>query len=82
LTLKVKFSDFHTISRSRTLHKPFKDAPEALRVALDLLESAELGRRSVRLLGLQLSNLASNDVDAGNVPAGIQLKLPFNEFNS
>jgi DNA polymerase-4 len=52
VTLKVRFSDFTTISRSHTLPAPVGTAQDLYHAALDLLERAAVGRRQVRLLGL------------------------------
>jgi len=50
--LKVRFADFTTISRSRTLAAPVETAQDLYHAALELLERAAVGRRKVRLLGL------------------------------
>ncbi|MFH1330096.1 MAG: DNA polymerase IV [Actinomycetota bacterium] len=50
--LKVRFSDFTTISRSYTLPVAVDTARDLYHAALGLLERAGVGRRRVRLLGL------------------------------
>jgi len=50
--LKVRFADFTTLSRSRTLAAPVETAQDLYHAALELLERAAVGRRKVRLLGL------------------------------
>jgi len=57
ITLKVKYSDFVQITRSTTLQKPTDDGPEIYSTARRLLEKTEVGKRSVRLLGISLSQL-------------------------
>jgi len=56
LTLKVRFGDFRTLSRSKTLPVPTADQAEVARVALGLLEGLDL-RMGVRLMGLAASKL-------------------------
>jgi DNA polymerase-4 len=56
LTLKVKFGDFQTITRSETGDGPFHDPDEVLRVAKQLLSEVQVSR-GVRLLGVSLHNL-------------------------
>jgi DNA polymerase IV len=57
LSLKVKYSDFHQITRSATLGKPTDDGLEIYRKVLSLLKKTEVGKRPVRLLGVALSRL-------------------------
>ncbi len=58
VTLKVRYSDFTTVTRSRTLAWPTRDAPTILRAARGLLRfTTDAERRSVRLLGVTLSSL-------------------------
>jgi DNA polymerase-4 len=56
VTLKVRFADFRTITRSRTVPRPVDAGPAVARVAIALLEGIDpaLG---VRLLGVSVSNL-------------------------
>jgi DNA polymerase IV len=75
LTLKARYADFRTITRSRSLPHVITDRIEFGRVANGLLEAILPARMGVRLLGLTLSNLVSNDSD-GNV-AGEQASFSF-----
>ena len=68
VTLKLRYADFRTITRSRTLADPTDTDAEIHAVAGDLHERLRLGRRPVRLVGVTLSNL----VDGG---APVQLQL-------
>lgn len=61
LTLKVRYADFETVTRSQTLAEGTDHAPELLRLAMDLLAKTEAGPRPVRLLGLGLSRLAPRE---------------------
>ncbi len=57
VTLKVKYKDFTSITRSATLPASTDDALEIYRALLNLLNKTEVGRRPVRLLGVSLSQL-------------------------
>lgn len=57
VTIKVRYSDFTTLSRSRTLRGPTRSATVLALNARELLGRSEAGRRSVRLLGVGVSNL-------------------------
>jgi DNA polymerase-4 len=57
VTLKVKYGDFTSITRSATLAAATDDAGEIYRAVLTLLNKTEVGRRPVRLLGVSLSQL-------------------------
>ena len=63
LTLKVKYGDYSQVTRSRTLTETIDSPAQILPVALSLLESTEVNQRSVRLLGLTVSNLDGEDED-------------------
>jgi DNA polymerase-4 len=56
----VRFADFETIDRSRSLDRPVATAAEIAEVAVDLLASLDLAR-GVRLLGVSVSHLAESD---------------------
>ena len=66
ITLKLRYSDFTTISRSRTLPQPTFSDEEIYRTGAALLEQAlERDGRAVRLLGLGTSNLGDDAVQLG-----------------
>src|SRR5262245_20618947 len=56
VTIKVRYADFSTISRSHS-DRPTNDADAIVLRAVALLEKTEAGRRAVRLLGAGGSNL-------------------------
>ena len=70
VTIKVRYSDFTTITRSHTA-PPGRDADAIAARALALLEKTEAGQRPVRLLGVSMHNL----VDPGQEPPGPPLPL-------
>jgi DNA polymerase-4 len=61
VTLKVKYSDFQIISRSRSLAAPVSSRAELESIGLDLLRPLTPAARGIRLLGISLSNLGSDN---------------------
>jgi DNA polymerase IV len=57
VTIKVRYSDFTTITRSHSTQSPTRDTDDIARRALALLEKTEAGVRPVRLLGASVHNL-------------------------
>jgi DNA polymerase IV len=59
--LKIRFADFHTITRSHTLGEPTNITEEIWRAAAELLNRRRpAGREAVRLLGVGMSGLESS----------------------
>jgi DNA polymerase-4 len=58
VTVKVKFADFQTITRSRTLPEPVDTGTAVAAIACDLLDQVDPSP-GVRLLGVSASNLAA-----------------------
>jgi len=52
VTLKLRYSDFSTVTRSHTAEAPTRDAAELAARALALLARTDAARRRVRLLGV------------------------------
>lgn len=61
LTLKVRYHDFETVTRSVTPQAPLMDAEDILRHTPPLLKATEAGRRKIRLLGLSVANLEQGE---------------------
>jgi len=57
VTLKVRYSDFTTITRSITPREPIGSGDDIQQFIADLIARTEAGERRVRLLGVSLSNL-------------------------
>jgi DNA polymerase IV len=57
ITLKVKYYDFRSITRSHTCSHPLTTAKEFMESVSELLEKTEVGRCPVRLIGLSLTSL-------------------------
>ncbi|MFY9398618.1 MAG: DNA polymerase IV [Desulfomonilia bacterium] len=73
VTLKLKYHDFKSITRSITPGGWIDDAGEILELALKLLGETEAGARKVRLLGITVSNFSE---PPGRLGKPSQLLLP------
>jgi DNA polymerase-4 len=71
VTVKVRYADFVTVTRSHTA-EPTRDTPAVIARALQLLAKTEAGRRAVRLLGVSVHNFSD---ESGSV--GRSDRLPF-----
>ena len=60
VTLKVRYEDFTTITRSHSA-APTRDEADIIARAVALLDKTDAGRRSVRLLGVSVQNFSSTD---------------------
>jgi DNA polymerase-4 len=69
VTIKVRYSDFTTITRSHTA-PPTREQSGIIARAVQLLEKTEAGRRPVRLLGVSVHNFAgdADTVSADRLP--------------
>ncbi|AZQ45155.1 DNA polymerase IV [Nonlabens ponticola] len=76
VTLKIKYSDFKTQTRSRTVDHYVNKKDDILKIAQDLV-GQEKFRESVRLLGLSLSNLNTEDKLQDEEPVEVQLEFEF-----
>ena len=74
VTIKVRYDDFTTITRSQS-EPACREEENLVRRALALLDKTEAGRRPVRLLGVSVHNLCDAPV---LVPEGPP-RLPFEE---
>jgi DNA polymerase IV len=71
VTIKVRYNDFTTITRSHSA-PPTRDANGLITRAVQLLDKTDAGRRPVRLLGVSVHNLCG-DADLVGPPD----RLPF-----
>jgi DNA polymerase-4 len=68
VTIKVRYSDFTTITRSHTA-APSQDPDDIARRAVELLGKTEAGSRPVRLLGASVHNLVDpEEVEEEDLP--------------
>jgi DNA polymerase-4 len=58
ITLKVRFSDFSNLTRSRTLPLPINGTHDIYEVAKDLYSALRIEGSRIRLLGVSLENLS------------------------
>ena len=77
ITLKVKFANYQQITRSRTVMRSIKEVATIVALAQELFEAVELEERSVRLLGISLSNLGGEERSfrTSYVESSVQLVL-------
>lgn len=57
ISIKVRFADFSTITRSKTLPLPISSTQEIYQVVKDLYKALKLERARLRLVGVSLENL-------------------------
>jgi DNA polymerase-4 len=62
ITVKVRYPDFTTLTRSQTLPVPTSDAATIAVTARELVRRTDAGKRSVRLLGVGASNLVPGEL--------------------
>jgi DNA polymerase IV len=74
VTLKIKYHDFQSITRSITLKEPVYKSTGIMDCIIPLLKKTDSGKIKIRLAGISLSNFAgeSREVDKKG-----QLDLPF-----
>jgi DNA polymerase IV len=72
ITLKVRYHDFTTVTRSHTLTVPLFSATEIMQLIPNLLQATDAGKTKIRLLGITVSNLS--DLTEKHP---LQLSLPF-----
>lgn len=71
VTLKIKYHDFRTITRRRTLTDFIGTVDEIFAVACDLLSRTDAGRVKIRLAGISLSTFSQTEKPESTLP------LPF-----
>ncbi len=73
VTLKVKYFDFKSITRSVTVENPVESASDIMKTVRPLLQKTEAGKKKVRLLGISISNFEGQ---ASCIDSCGQLLLP------
>jgi DNA polymerase-4 len=71
VTLKVKYTDFQQITRSRSLAGVIEKRVALERISLDLLRGQFPLAKGIRLLGIALSTFAADPSDAEQLPLDI-----------
>jgi DNA polymerase-4 len=75
ITLKVKYSDFKQITRSRSFIHPITEYDDILLTAKLLLSSVFSENKKVRLLGITLSNFGEKPLETKRHNGILQLRL-------
>jgi len=71
-TLKIKYADFHQITRSQSLHGVIEGRTALEDISTELLRKQFPVTKGIRLLGISISRLAPADsVDSDQFPLGI-----------
>jgi DNA polymerase IV len=78
VVLKVRYSDFTTLTRSHSTPVATQDADQLAARALALIDRTEAGRRPVRLLGVSVHNLADSPT-ATHAVIDEEGRLPFGD---
>ena len=68
VTVKARYADFQTVTRSRTLKTPVTDKPTLDATALDLIRTLYPLRMGIRLLGVTLSHFDDEDPPPPDAP--------------
>jgi DNA polymerase-4 len=72
VTLKIKYHDFRSITRRRTLEEYIATAEEIFEIARELLARTDAGRIKIRLAGISLSTFNTKE----NSISAMQLDFP------
>ena len=76
VTLKVKYFDFQSVTRSVTIDEPADSATVIMRYIRPLLSKTEAGAKKVRLLGISVSNFDDQPTHVRQAGKYQQLPLP------
>ncbi|HEY3736535.1 MAG TPA: DNA polymerase IV [Jatrophihabitans sp.] len=76
--IKIRFSDFHTITRVRTLPEPVDSTAVLHEIAVELYEALALDRPLIRLVGVKAENLLSA-TEVAAAPQQLSLESLFAE---
>ena len=71
ITLKIRFSNFKTHTRSDTLENPTHFAEEIFRICAGKIKNLNPDKNPVRLIGVQVSNLVSSGIQPELFPRGL-----------
>ncbi len=72
VTLKIRFNNFKTLTRSKTLSVPTNSYEDIQKASRALLKEIELGEQGIRLIGIGISNLFDN-----HQTENLQLEMDF-----
>ena len=74
VTIKVRYNDFTTITRSQSTPEPTADVENIAARAIKLLDKTEAGQRPIRLLGVSVHNFGGDEDTAEQAE---DVRLPF-----
>ena len=77
VTIKVRYSDFTTVTRSQSTREPTADVENIVARALKLLEKTEAGHRPIRLLGVSVHNFGADEDERRQCAEDTNGRLPF-----
>jgi DNA polymerase-4 len=77
VTIKVRYSDFTTITRIQSRPDYTNDSEDIVARAIKLLDKTEAGRRPIRLLGVSIHNFDRDDARASESEESSEARLPF-----
>lgn len=63
ITVKIKYSDFQQITRSKSVHKYINDLNTIKQISEELTLNEELIKKNIRLLGISINNFESESQD-------------------
>ncbi len=69
ITLKIRFSDFKTITRRMTLKNYTSNIFDIHKFSVSLLKNIDLNRKKIRLIGISVSDLKSSSILEDLMPA-------------
>jgi DNA polymerase-4 len=78
VTIKVRYGDFVTVTRSHSERPDTRDAARIIARAVDLLDRTEAGTRPVRLLGVSVHGLSETPESEASAATPAS-RLPFDE---
>ena len=76
ITLKIKYFDFQSITRSVSIDEPADNASVIMKYVKPLLSKTEAGEKKVRLLGISVSNFDDQDPTRTDIDEYGQIPLP------
>lgn len=68
VTLKLRYADFKTVTRSRSLSRPIHKAADIEPIIAQLLAGLAPFTKAIRLLGVTLHNLEGGEGETGTLP--------------
>jgi len=75
VTLKLRYANFTTVTRSHTSDPPTRDAAEIAGRAVALVARTQAGRRPVRLVGVGAHGFTADSASSNDTPAVLTLDL-------